>query len=449
MKIIFTPRTPRGFFRLSLPVFFALFAASLLFHACAEPDEIGLDLINTEVAVKSTDTLSIISFTVLEEELPTYSARYNMLGIASDPVFGKTKAAFYTETRLPSVNFSFGENPVLDSVVLVLTYHKSFGDLNVNHTLKVFELAENIPADSLVNANLSLQVKDLPLLSKTFKPAPKDSVLIDSVNYAPHLRLRLDEAFGQRFFEESGGASFATNDAFLNFFKGFYITIEDEGQSGALMAFDLLHFLSGLKIYYHKAGEEKPQNTTFPINSFCRRFNQFNNFDLAFASQAVKDQVLNNQTQLGQQNVYLKTMGNFAGKLQIPHLAQLSQNVPGSYAINSAKLIIPVDTLIFNDTDHLASSLLLFYLDKDGEFQTLADARIGQSYGGRLDTKKFEYQFNITQHLQQILNGSVPNNGLYLRITNSLEVAEQVVLAGPQNPDRQLKLLINYTILQR
>jgi hypothetical protein len=67
LKNTANPRFPRGFFRFGILRF--VVAAIIGFYAisCTEYDQIGLDLVEQKIGLKSTDTLSLVAYTIAEE----------------------------------------------------------------------------------------------------------------------------------------------------------------------------------------------------------------------------------------------------------------------------------------------------------------------------------------------------------------------------------------------
>jgi hypothetical protein len=65
-------------------------------------------------------------------------------------------------------------------------------------------------------------------------------------------------------------------------------------------------------------------------------------------------------------------------------------------------------------------------------------------YGGVLNPTDYTYRFNITQHLQQILEGTVPNNGFFLTTARKNSEANRVVLKGSTS-ETGIRLVITYS----
>jgi len=82
------------------------------------------DALNTTVS----DTTTFEIHTVRYDSSRSYPDQFKYLGSNQDPVFGRTNASIYTNFSMPSgvTNVSFGEDVVLDSAELILTFTQNF-----------------------------------------------------------------------------------------------------------------------------------------------------------------------------------------------------------------------------------------------------------------------------------------------------------------------------------
>jgi hypothetical protein len=458
LKNTANPRFPRGFFRFGiLRLAVAIIIGSCII-SCTEFDQIGLDLVEQKIGLKSTDTLSLVAYTIAEERIPTNQTNRSLLGFYNDPLFGKTRASIYTETRMITTGTRIAPNTardsvLLDSIVLIMAYNGSFGDLTTLQNLKVYELNDTIPSGA-VFSNTELTTKP-EVLNEQWNPstlyrfAPTDSLYIgpDSTKVIPQLRLRLNDSFGRRFID-ADPTNFASVANYLNFFKGFKITAEENPAQGAIAYFWLEHPVSTMMVYYSVLGDTVSTRSRiheFPINEFARRYTQFENFDYQHAADIIKQQVLENDTTLGEQNLFVQSMANFKVKLRIPYLKSVFEDLNQSVIINSAQLIIPLDTLLVNDGLGYASNLLLVREDAEGNILNLRDNFVSQQYfGGVYDSKKNQYIFNITQHIQAVIREEIFNGPLYLMVSGSAENAGRAVLPGTKS-ETPIRIQIKYS----
>ncbi|MCK7539474.1 MAG: DUF4270 domain-containing protein [Marinilabiliales bacterium] len=193
-----------------------------------EPYEIGIDILppTDTLSVYQTDTVTVIAYTELQDSIRTDEFTFGMVGAIMDPVFGKTTASIYTQVRLSTEGVTFGENPVLDSLVLVallpriLRRHEHASALESMGT-------EPGPYQRFRLLFVPDQLKAIPfcwLISIT-SPGPHDSVLVLGYKVAPHLRINLSNNtnyLGNKILSAPRNV-LTTNEEFIKFFKGLRI----------------------------------------------------------------------------------------------------------------------------------------------------------------------------------------------------------------------------------
>lgn len=423
-----------------------LIIAGIFISSCEEPDAIGLD-IQPEgdiLHLLHTDTTSLVTYTVREDSIRCDETVLALAGQYSDPVFGVNSASFYTHIRLASNNADFGSSPVADSIVLTLVYKAVYGDTNTQQTINVYELNDDIYRDSSYYSNNSFSYGTL-LGSKSFVPAPLDSVKVDGVNKAPHLRVKLSAQLAQRFIDVSGSANLADNTNFLEFFKGLYVSMTPSGNPGAIISFDLLNSLSQVTLYY-KNNTSDSLKYNFVINENCARINHFEHNNYIQASPYLTSQIAGD-TVKGDSILYIQSMAGLKVKIKYPYIMDLISN--GKVAINKAELIIKLDENDLTESEFAPPPQLVLLEEQDGKIRFVIDQYEGISYyGGLYNATKKEYRFNIARHIQQILNGEKENLGLSLVVwtADRPNKAHRVVLNGSKRID-PIRLSISYTKL--
>jgi hypothetical protein len=468
LKNLINPRFYRGFFRLR--TYFIATAFVFALASCNEFDSIGLDLIDQPLSVNTTDTISLV--TITEAEVPLNTA-YNpltranetfLLGFHYDPIFGKTRASIYTEVLpaiIPKISIH-QDSLVIDSVVLSLSYAGYVGSLLDEQRVRVFELGENIPVGAKLS-NKTLAVKnEIQVLNPNFKPNPKDSLRLgtDTVPKHPaHLRIRLNNDFGRNLILGLSTGDITTAPEFRRFLNGFHVTVDElnianeQQQAGSILYFSRDAY-SRLIVYYQNLGAAKVEA---PLeirlhNETAQSYLRFENFDHQFVAPAIAAQ-LQGDLAMGDSVLFLQSMSNFRVKVQVPHIGSIFQNLPGSdYAINSAKLIVPVDDAYGIEEGGLARFLTLVRENPDsvGHFISIHDAALNVPgyFGGIYDETNKRYVFNITRHLQMIMDDPALNTPIYVRVSGSSQNAQKVALKGPGR-QQPMKLEIRYTKINR
>jgi len=435
------------FWNSTINFWFILFLITFLF-SCEEPNTVGLDVQppDDKFNVINTDTISLITYTVIEDSIRTDETELNLLGSNYDPVFGKNSASFYTQLRLSSNNANFGTNPIADSIVLTLKYKTVYGDTSSLQTIKVYELNNSIYKDSAYYSNMDIITTGVTLASKTFAPKIKDSIYVDGIKQAPHLRIPLSSTLAQTFINASATTPLSDNTNFLEFFKGLYVTSMPVSDKGAIISFDLLNSVSGITLYYHNDAADSLKYK-FVINENCARFNHFNHSNYLYSDPYMLSQILGD-TAKGDSILYLQSMAGLKIKIQYPFLLNLVKT--GRIAINKANLIIPVDIDDITLSENSPPPQLVVVEEEDGKIRFLADQYDGMTYfGGAYNSTTKEYRFNIGRHIQQVVNGVKDNIGLYLMVwtSNKPNIANRVVIKGSKRNSGKLRLQLTYTKL--
>lgn len=433
---------------------FALYLLAILFSvtffsACEEPSDVGLEVQpgGDKLDVIYCDTISLVTYTVLEDSLRTDETAYNLLGSYFDPIFGRHTAGFYTQVRLSSNAPSFGNAPVLDSIVLSLAYQSYYGDTLAPQSVKVYRVNENFYKDSSYYSNQELQITGELLGSKTFYPLPTDSVYVGTDTLGAQLRIRINPVIGQDIMNAAGSDLLADNTNFLEYFKGLYVTSMPVGNSGCIMSFNLLSNLSALTLYY-KNDEDDSLKYTLSINENCARFNHFNHSNYLNANPFLRSEIYGD-TAKGDSLLYLQGIAGLKIKIKYPYLLDFVKN--GRIAVNKAELIIPVEDpdLTYEDF-YPAPEKLILIEEKEGSIRFLLDQYEGAAYfGGAYDDTRMQYKFNIARHLQQVIDGAKENLGLSLIVYNTdrPSKANRVVLKGSKRHADNFRLVLTYTKL--
>ncbi|NTW31188.1 MAG: DUF4270 domain-containing protein [Bacteroidetes bacterium] len=427
------------------------FILSIIFalYSCEEPNIVGLGVQppDDELNVENTDSVTLITYTVKEDSIRTDETEFNLLGSNYDPVFGKNTASFYTQLRLSSNNADFGSNPVADSIILSLKYNSIYGDASTEQTVQVYELINSIFKDSAYYSNRDISTTGILLASNTFTPDATDSIYVDGIKKAPHLRIPLSAALAQKFINASGSTSLSDNTNFLEFFKGIYVTSLPVSDKGAILCFDLLNSISGITLYYHNDLADSLKYK-FVINENNARFTHFDHSNFQYADPYLQSQIAGDTTK-GDSLLYLQSMAGLKIKIKYPFIKDIFKS--GRISINKATLIIPIEVNDLSLSENAPPPQLVLIEEKDGEIRFLADQYDGMTYfGGTYNSSTKEYRFNIGRHIQQVINGLKENIGLSLMVWTSSKpnIANRVVIKGAKQHSGKLRLQLTYTKLK-
>lgn len=422
----------------------------IFFSSCNKEDnKVGIDIQppNDRLGIQKTDTVSMYAYSKRVDSVRTDETASSMLGSLMDPIFGATTASIYTQFRLSQTATTFGENPVLDSLVLTIDYTNLYGDTNAILTLEVYEMAEKIHIDSVYYSDHSVECYPTLIASKTFNPNLKDSIVIGPDTLEPHLRVNLSQAnpeFAQKLLSATE-ENLNTQDDFQDFFYGLYLKIQEVNNGGGIIYVNLLSTLSEMVLFYHN-DEEDSLAFPFIINSNAAYFGQFRH-NYSLAQPIFKEQVIDGDTTNGRNTCYIQAMAGVKTFIRFPHIRNLYDD--GLIAINEARLFLKLQ----EEAPLYRPAQLLVMVKSDGEggYSILDDQLEGVGYfGGIYDPDTRGYWFRITSSIQEILQTTDPDYGFELFISGGSILAERSILTGyapdpPVPADDRMKLVITYT----
>jgi len=431
--------------------------------ACNEKNELGLELLPGEdlINVKSVEVKSDISaFTFSEDNIVTSEHSTNLLGSLNDPVFGNTTAGFAAQFRLTSYP-AFGDNPVADSTFLILYYRVIYGDTLTAQNLKVYELEESLNPDIeyTQETDLKLMASTDAVGELTFTPKVElDSTTADTLYQ--YLKIPIDNELGNKIVT-ADSLDLSTNEAFMNIFKGLYVEAQKlmTSESGTLLSVETVPTStfngSVLAIYYNNdENRHKQEVDTLTPDTLSRVFRitqysaKVSNITHDYTGTAFENSL--NQEEEQQAKIYIQPTGGLKSKILIDNL--LNWQDSAKTAINKAELVFQIDT-ITSDKDNFTPPLrlLLTYIDPKGEEKLPVDAGFNPYFYDGYLRSDYTYHFNITQHLQRIIDITDPNDedyvgnqGFFLTTGQRPDIANRVVLEGANQPDG-IKLIITYS----
>lgn len=233
------------------------------------------------------------------------------LGVYHDQKYGKTTANVLTQLKLSGENPSFGLEPELDSVVLVVPYYSTlteqgiydksykldsvFGNTPIklsiyrsNYYLREFDPNDNYKPQAYYSDQgdvIEQNLEGTPMYSvNSFKPSADEIVLtkpavgeeegvMDTTKLSPRLRIKLPvDLFENLILDKEGSDKLMTNANFQDYFRGLYFKTEDMGNDGV---FSLLNFNSddaGITLYYRTELQNTEGETSFNNSSYKLKF---------------------------------------------------------------------------------------------------------------------------------------------------------------------------------
>ena len=242
-----------------------IFSVLVIFGtACSKTTEsIGNGLLsdNDHIGVAFTDTLHLSCHSIIVDSMPTKGPASILLGSMMDPVMGLTDAGFVTQLHLSSTNQYFGDNPIIDSVVLQLYINGYYGDTTTWQTVHVYELSEALVDSADYYQFSDAEVKPTDLANGfQFCPHPHTTGVVvgnDTLTQAV-LRIPLDNSIGEQF-AEADSAVFGSTEAFKEYFHGLKVCCESVSSGGAITYINpTSNTMTQLQIFYRETPEANP-----------------------------------------------------------------------------------------------------------------------------------------------------------------------------------------------
>ncbi len=313
--------------------------------------------------IVGTDTFHIFTQDIAA---PAISAQPDsfIIGEFYSSKYGSTKAELFVQFA-PPVEYEFPQseyNPTPDSLVLLLYYYTWFGSAYAPFELSIYEMNKDdiVYSQQYLSDILPSQFTDSTILMGKSIATTLDQTRIDSLGAdtatVPYIRYVFDQTQLERFFNIPESA-YETEDAFLEQFKGIYITTTYGAST--------LVYLNQISLYmyysytYEKNGVDTLVNTSiiYPANTDVRQLNRFYHAD-------VQDIIDQRPDSLN----YIKSSAGIYPKLQIP-IGRISQRLNDSIGdkqlqINSA--IINVECVDYDDEDvYMNPSAYILALTED------------------------------------------------------------------------------------
>ena len=425
-----------------------LLCIGAIMASCGKSSIIGAEVIPGDDILNAqfTDTISIITFTERDDTLLSSKLNTYLLGSMEDPIFGKSFAGIYAQLRLPSNELNFPNNPTLDSVVLTLRYAKDlYGKKSSPHTIVVYEVTQDMDVQKsyFSDQTFSINTAELGRIQNVV-PQTLLPVYAGGDTLLPHLRIRLDNSFGQKLLNQSGTVNFQSNEDFLKFFKGLYISPDTSmGFAESMMHIDMLSTLSTVTLYYKNSVEDS-LSQSFDISGNSAIVNQFKH---NYSGTTISDQLLNSgEDSLG----YIQGMAGLRVRVQFPNISNF-----GNISINKAELVITAKNLPSNDTFSLPQQLLPRTVNKNtGTVEATLDEALSiitssYSLGGAKEQVVINgetysrYKINLVRFLSLLSLQQVTDTDLLIVLPARNESAARIVVGGGNHPDPALRMKVN------
>ena len=407
----------------------AAVALTATFTSCVDEESaLGIGLADTTLLYNGqTDTLyADQAWTEFEDSLLTSNYSYGIIGNYSDNVFGKVSSVLYTQIALSanSTNISFGNELVIDSVVLSLTKSALFPDTGgvYNFHFEVKQLAEALVKDSLYYASSTLPVdENAVFFDDDVRVSMGDTII----------SLRLNPSFYPVIHRT------ATAEEFIEQTKGLRIRITDAGDAG-MVSIDFSSATTCLRTYYHYT-EGSSTSTgfyTFLMGAGTSHFTHFehNYSGTVFAS---GDKVT------GSFRLYLEPLGGQQIRMSFDRDLQAFHAAHPWAVIHHAEIILPLAP----ETPTLLPDQIIT-LGREGDstdayINDLIDLYTLSGYDGSYHEDGNYYRIRATQHVQGLLRQG--NDPGFLFVLNSRRHSAQRAIFNGLGTTNRPRIILVYS----
>ena len=419
------------------------FIALISLASCRKkPEKIGNDLqpTNSLITVAFNDDQDIVTSTFTVPSLSTKQLNYAFIGNMNDPVFGNSNFDFFTQFSLSTSSLHWGNNPVADSIVLNLAYNGYYGDtIDKQLTVRVFEINEKMYVDSTYKSNTVLDCLTDELANYTFVPRPLTPE--DTVKDRGILHIPMDISIANKLISYG---DFENNDGFKDLFFGLRVKCDKDNIPASVVAFNLTHSYSSLKIYYHN--DIDTVNYEFKVTSAEARYNHYTH-DYSNSEITFNDTTNNAK-------LYVQGAAGTRVWVKFPNLQEWAQSLNNNIAINDARLYLSGavnDTNLYAPPAKLVAAGAKF--DTDTTYAILPDQLVSSDYfGGNYDETNGQVWFRISEYIQNVIrNGAYATNcdGLLIYVDQGSSSPHRWAFYGPQSDslDKRIRLEIVYSLI--
>lgn len=334
-----------------------------------------------------------------EYEVDAYSQKLNsvqtnnladyFLGVSEHPVYGQSIASLTSEVRLSTLNPTFGENVVMDSVVLTIPYYSTLADeadeadddgytldsiygggsfkISVYETNFLlndldpddgFETRQKYYSDqqNLIEQNI---IGNAIYVEENFKPSKLgyDSYEVgeegtDTITKGPAFRLKLPtEYFKTKIIDREGSSVLSSNNDFRNYFRNLFFKSEANGTEGSQFLLNMNTQDAKITLYYKSdrpGADDTVEEDVRGSYTLSLSGNKVNTYKGEFPEGVIQE-IQQQSVTTGAENLYLKGQeGSMAVIELFPDQAVLDDLKSQDLLVNEANLTFYVNEDLYS-----------------------------------------------------------------------------------------------------
>ena len=403
-----------------------------------------------------TDTFTLKTSTVLEDSLPANNLTYVLFGEFHDPLLGKSKASIYAKMNILAPENNFPNTIEPDSALLYIPLVDGlnfYGNSLTKQQIKIYQLDE-----TLIGTNIYYQKQSKPKLNKNVSTDFYGYIYqqkFDSIGYKkgkmglkPGLLIKLSKEFARQL-QQMPSEAYQTNEGLLKHFSGIAIVAQNDELSPGEGGVGVLDLANAININYRAKILLYYNDTSTYIFGFDGRSTIINSSETGPYPEFVESQL--KEPNKNYNTTYVQALNGVKTKIEIPYLLNLVQS--GSHGennvgINNATLRLYVDDN--TNANYFAPPRMNLFqpISRSSDRNRLVEDALASptKFGGVFNDKGRYYLFDITRHLQNLLNdkafeGKDNNLGLYFAVPTD----NPVIGARAAIDHSKTKLIITYT----
>lgn len=418
-----------------------------LFFGCSKGDEdIGVHLnSNNNFETFFTDTVTVLTSTVLLDSIPTSGANYMLGGRFVDNRLGNITGKSFFQIQTEESANTISDEAIFDSLVVMLDYSYSYGDTTQRQQFSLHKLSKKMDVSKTYYSSETVPYEAIPLSTIHFSARP---------GRRRPLRIRLPDALGKQLFKDIVNENTTIRNGVVEYFTGVAL-IPGEADNAAILGFNADSDSTGVKLYYHQRIEQILEKSVYSFSLTTTRFNYLRSDrsgTLLSSLQHTYQAVGSNKTN---EEVFVQQGLGLYTRLDFPYLRNF--NDLGYFALNSAKLTLrPVTQTTLNNTPP-PTSLSLYQLDSRNRIGSLLSTTFTDVAATAYYTKdninnlKY-YQFGLNSYIADLIRLNIRSASGLLVTGNTAEkqlTVDRLIMGGSQNKKEPVKLEITYTLLKR
>lgn len=429
-----------------------------------EIENIGVDIIDNDKFSTGDFVAEVATNNINVDSVQANGIAQYLLGVYSDKEFGGIKGSIVSQIIIPTTGsyYDYGENAAIDSVIMYIPYQVTaqddaddgkpvfeidsiIGNTDQEFKLSVYELETYLnsldptdPSKPMVYySDKVFEKSTTPFFSENFKVNPNDTVAyikrympdgitvydtdtIKETSSSPAIKLPLNEDMIQQIFvDNADGSEFESVDAFLRYFRGFYIeATEATSNESHLISLSLLK--SRMTIYYSNDQDEaegQDLNDNDVTGESSVRVKESYEFSFGTTRSNVLERDNSDIQQSGPDRLYVQGAAGSIATIDLFEGQDLPEIRENQYLITGATLTLYVDQ---DASSNIVPGQLFIYNYQDNEqildMMTEGIATVGGYLEYDDDGNPYKYVFSITDYISEVLLSEDPEELVTLGI---------------------------------